>query len=278
MSDTVGGGSLFFARDGYEKNGTRKGPQSRSSGQRSIWESMSVTKDVERPAKMVKMENETWFESEETRRAKTEEARPPPTRIGRADTLYEDDAELTTKRHTDDQKSSPSQLLSPLGTASSRLDPEKSTNRPRETPDEENETIPPPAIFRNLTVYINGSTMPTISDHRLKYVLSTHGANISIALGRRTVTHVVVGRPSSSGGSGGGLSGSKIQKEVTRVRGEAVKFVTAEWVLDSVKARKRLPESRYEAMRLAPKGVASVADMFASRKQSDTTSVCDHPP
>lgn len=66
--------------------------------------------------------------------------------------------------------------------------------------------------------------MPLISDHKLKYVLNAHGASQSIALGRRTVTHVILGTT-----CGGGLAASKIQKEIAKTRGNAVKYVTVEW-------------------------------------------------
>lgn len=84
----------------------------------------------------------------------------------------------------------------------------------------------PPAkqIFRGLCFYINGSTMPLVSDHKMKYLLSAHGASQSIALGRRTVTHVILGTS-----CGGGLAHTKLQKEIARTGGKAVKFVTAEW-------------------------------------------------
>lgn len=84
-------------------------------------------------------------------------------------------------------------------------------------------------IFQNLCVYINGSTAPLISDHKLKYILAEHGAKMSIALGRRSVTHVILGTGAGQGGAGGGLSGSKIQKEIARVGGKGVKFVGPEW-------------------------------------------------
>ncbi|TKA80720.1 hypothetical protein B0A49_01123 [Cryomyces minteri] len=126
-----------------------------------------------------------------------------------------------------------------------------------------------PQIFTGLCVYINGSTAPTISDHKLKHLLSTHGAKMSIALGRRSVTHVVLGNPNghaSGPGAGGGLSGSKIQREIARVGGRGIKFVGIEWVLESVKAGKRLPEARFENLRLAPKGQGSVLSIFEMRK------------
>jgi hypothetical protein len=69
-----------------------------------------------------------------------------------------------------------------------------------------------------------------VSDHKLKQLLATYGASHSIALGRRTVTHVILGKINAKGvGAGGGLAASKIQKEITRTGGKAVKFVNAEW-------------------------------------------------
>ncbi|KAF2640250.1 hypothetical protein P280DRAFT_480720 [Massarina eburnea CBS 473.64] len=79
-------------------------------------------------------------------------------------------------------------------------------------------------IFRGLCFYLNGSTAPLISDHKLKHLLSLHGATHSIGLARRTVTHVIL-----STTCGGGLAASKMQKEITKTRGKSVKFVTADW-------------------------------------------------
>ena len=81
-----------------------------------------------------------------------------------------------------------------------------------------------------VVVYVNGSTHPLISDHRLKRLLVEHGAQTALHLGRRRVTHVVVGRPASrTSGSGGGLAGGKLDKEIKRVGGCAVKYVGVEW-------------------------------------------------
>jgi hypothetical protein len=86
-------------------------------------------------------------------------------------------------------------------------------------------------IFTGLTFYINGSTAPLVSDHKLKQLLVENGGNISIALGRRTVTHVILGKPNCSRntGAGGGLAAGKLQKEILRVGGKGVKFVGVEW-------------------------------------------------
>jgi hypothetical protein len=84
-------------------------------------------------------------------------------------------------------------------------------------------------IFAGLCFYVNGSTAPLVSDHKLKHLLAAHGARHSIALSRRNVTHVILGTVSAQGGAGGGLAATKLQKEIARTGGKAVKHVTAEW-------------------------------------------------
>jgi len=124
-------------------------------------------------------------------------------------------------------------------------------------------------IFSGLTIYINGSTAPLVSDHRLKYLLVEHGASISIALGRRTVTHVILGKPNTGPGSkgcGGGLAGGKIEKEIRRVRGCGVKYVGVEWVLDSIKVGKRLGEAGFASGVTAPSGVKSAYSIFKKKE------------
>ena len=90
----------------------------------------------------------------------------------------------------------------------------------------------PKQIFRDLCIYINGSTAPVVGDHRLKYLLAENGASVSIGLGRRSVTHVILGTPNGSAagrGAGGGLAASKIEKEIKRVGGCGIKYVGVEW-------------------------------------------------
>lgn len=88
----------------------------------------------------------------------------------------------------------------------------------------------PRGIFDGLVIYVNGSTHPLVSDHKLKQLLTENGARMSLHLGRRRVTHVILGRPGTVGrGAGGGLAGSKLEKEVRRVGGCGVKYVGAEW-------------------------------------------------
>jgi len=136
--------------------------------------------------------------------------------------------------------------------------------------------ISPPrrGIFDGLVIYVNGSTHPLISDHKLKHVLTENGARMSIHLGRRQVTHVIVGRPcrtenfagidGARPGAGGGLAATKIQKEIKRIGGCAVKYVGVEWVLESLKAQKRLPESQF-GFKLALSGQQSVDILFKKR-------------
>ncbi|KAF2134878.1 hypothetical protein P153DRAFT_362602 [Dothidotthia symphoricarpi CBS 119687] len=117
-------------------------------------------------------------------------------------------------------------------------------------------------VFDGLCFHINGSTAPLVSDHKMKHILASHGARYSIALGRRSVTHVILGTANAHGGAGGGLAASKIQKEIARSGGKAVKFVTAEWVLECVKANRRLPESRFSPLKLATQTQNTVSGMF----------------
>jgi len=140
---------------------------------------------------------------------------------------------------------------------------EGKTHQEQET--ESTTSLKPPQVFVGTCIYINGSTYPAISDHKLKHLLVTHGARLSIHLGRRSATHVIFGRPNASTvpGVGGGLSASKMQKEITKIGGKNVKFVTVEWVMESVANRKRAPEQRFEAVRLALKGTGRVEQMFA---------------
>ncbi|KAF2742678.1 hypothetical protein M011DRAFT_472002 [Sporormia fimetaria CBS 119925] len=117
-----------------------------------------------------------------------------------------------------------------------------------------------PQIFTNLTFYLSGSTAPTISDHKLKHLLAIHGGSLSTTLRRRQVTHVILGQNRC----GGGLAASKIQKEVPQIRGAGVKFVSAEWVVECVKKGKRVPERRFEGLKVAGRG----SGMFV-RKEKD---------
>ncbi|KAI0019359.1 BRCA1 C terminus domain-containing protein [Xylariomycetidae sp. FL0641] len=118
-------------------------------------------------------------------------------------------------------------------------------------------------LFDGVVVYVNGSTYPAISDHRLKHVLAAHGGCLSTHLGRRRVTHVILGQP----GAGGGLAAGKLQREI-RAKAPAVRFVAVEWVLESLKAGRRLPEAGFapRGVAIAAKGQRSVYGLYAEKK------------
>ena len=124
--------------------------------------------------------------------------------------------------------------------------------------------IPPkelPQFFKGLTIYLNGSTAPLISDHKLKILFVSHGGRVCLGLARRSVTHVILGKT--------GLASGKIQKEVQKIRGESVRFVTAQWVVDSVEAGRRKDEGAYLPKNLGIGGSRqkSVGDMFSRPKK-----------
>lgn len=255
VSDTVGAGSLEFGQDGRtESGGWVDGAKGlRTGGQTSLWQSMKLEKDVDRPVEKVKAE-------------KPKDA----TSVVNAFTPFKKPDGSIRETSWTSHESSPSHLLSPWDAIESSQavgdDQAQSEVQLEEDATATQDVKEYPQIFSGLTFYINGSTAPHISDHKLKHLLSLYGGNLSIALGRRSVTHVIIGRPGTAGeGCGGGLAGTKIQKEIARQRGKAIHFVTAEWVVQSAKAGKRLAESRFEGMKLAPKGVSGIADMFAKQ-------------
>lgn len=89
---------------------------------------------------------------------------------------------------------------------------------------------PSTRLFSGTTIYVNGSTLPQISDHKLKHLLVSHGARISISMARKTVSHVIVGQPGAAGtGGGGGLSARKLQQEIERGGWRGVKVVGVDW-------------------------------------------------
>ncbi|BAE65340.1 hypothetical protein F9C07_1889165 [Aspergillus flavus] len=115
-----------------------------------------------------------------------------------------------------------------------------------------------PQVFKGVTVYINSTYHPGVSDHYLKRLLTMHGAAVSLSLSRK-VSHVIVAKPNTGPGmgSGGGLAASKLQKEISRGGWKGIKIVFVEWALESIEAGKRLSEARF-AMEIMPKGQRSV--------------------
>ncbi|KAH8695951.1 hypothetical protein BGW36DRAFT_407934 [Talaromyces proteolyticus] len=107
-------------------------------------------------------------------------------------------------------------------------------------------------IFHSLTFFINGSTYPLISDHKLRQLVAEQDGAIALSLARRSVTHVIIAMPPNSSAKcrsvgGGGLAALKLEKEIrlTKGGGKGIRFVGVEWIIESVKAGKRLPEARF---------------------------------
>ncbi|KAF2402406.1 hypothetical protein EJ06DRAFT_528517 [Trichodelitschia bisporula] len=117
---------------------------------------------------------------------------------------------------------------------------------------------PPKPLFRHVVFYINGSTAPLVSDHKLKQLIASHGGRVALGISK-SVTHVVLGTNSAAGGVGGGLAAGKKQREIMRCRGAGKRFVGVEWVLDSIKRGKRLPEPGFENLKLAAHGQGRTA-------------------
>ena len=96
---------------------------------------------------------------------------------------------------------------------------------------EEEKSNRPRKIFDGLVIYINGSTYPLMGDHKLRHLLAENGAKLSLHLGWRQVTHIILGRPSGGKepGAGGRLAGTKIEKEIKRIGGCGIKYIEVEW-------------------------------------------------
>lgn len=113
-------------------------------------------------------------------------------------------------------------------------------------------------IFAGCDFYVNGYTGTRIGDMELKKLLAVHGGNVR-QLPSATVTHIVTGV----------LSASKAQKILDgATHGRKKKVVRVDWVLDSVKAGKRLGEAAYGV--IANEGQPTLASSFgwAARKRA----------
>ncbi|KAH0495140.1 hypothetical protein TgHK011_008707 [Trichoderma gracile] len=139
----------------------------------------------------------------------------------------------------------------------------------------------PRKLFDGVTVYVNGSTFPLVSDHRLKQLISENGGNMSLNLGRRKVTHVILGRPNGSTegkGLGGGLAATKLEKEIRKIGGCGVKFVSVEWVLQSLQEGRRLPEARFSNVKMAAKAQNSVYGLYTKHDAGSRSTSSDPAP
>lgn len=113
-------------------------------------------------------------------------------------------------------------------------------------------------IFAGCDFYVNGYTGTRIGDMELKKLLAVHGGNVR-QLPSATVTHIITGV----------LSATKAQKVlVGATHGRKKKVVRVDWVLDSVKAGKRLGEAAYGV--IANEGQPTLASSFgwAARKRA----------
>lgn len=230
LSDLVGAGSENFGKDGRKENGDwEKGaPGLRPTGWQDIRGLLGTSK-----------------------KRRSESAEPEPEfkkqRVESQSTLSSETSNVSGSMSTDDPVTS-------------------NTTTSAESQHGSVQSGQPPQIFRGLTMFLNGSTMPLISDHKLKQLFVQYGGNASISLGRRTVTHVILGE---AGNGGGGLASTKIQKENATVRGKGVKYVSCRWVLDSIKQGVRQPESRYMIRnaehKLGGSGQRSVATLFRAK-------------
>lgn len=85
-------------------------------------------------------------------------------------------------------------------------------------------------ILSGTSIYINGSTLPQISDHKLKHLLVANGAQVATYMARKGVSHIIIAAPGIRGfGAGGGLSARKLQMEISRGGWKGVKVVGVEW-------------------------------------------------
>ena len=203
----MGGGSEGFGRDGRLENGAWEKGRERGSGCRDIRGWLGGER------KVVRDESEGGGKGEGSKTRKEMEA---------------GDDESKQRQHEDTQEP-------PSDAKREEANP---PTLPSSTTTVKAATPPPlPQIFHNLAIYLNGSTLPLISDHKLKTLFVAHGGSVCLGLARRTVTHVILGDT--------GLAAGKIQKEVRNIRGEKVKYVTAQWVVDSVKSGRRKGEGAY---------------------------------
>ncbi|KAI4726256.1 hypothetical protein E4T49_05991 [Aureobasidium sp. EXF-10728] len=250
LADTVGAGSEEFGKDGRLENGNwaKGAPGLRGKGQISVVEAFRVKKVGVK---------DTAIEKEKAKLV-----------VNEVEDKELDLLDIPSAQPVREGSSQDQEQLSSYEEKLLRENSSPDEQMQNKIQDQDTATVitpKPPQIFAGTCIYINGSTFPTISDHKLKHLLVTHGARLSIHLGRRSVTHVILGRPNASSfpGAGGGLSASKMQKEIAKIGGKNVKFVTAEWAMDSVANGKRAPEQRFEAVRLALKGTGRVEKMFA---------------
>jgi hypothetical protein len=281
LADTVGAGSEDFGKDGRKVNGSwRDGLEGRrDKTQKSIEDVLSTEKqegennEIEEahvPLEKHEDESEEDLELRKAIAASLQETTHTPTPEPDADA----DLERAIQASMADPSARPDPDIIPPSNQADYYNTAQSAEEASALANEDDlspEDHRPKQIFHSLVFYVNGSTAPLVSDHRLKYLISSRGGHLSISHARKQVTHVIIGNPhnhySSTGkGTGGALASTKMQKEITRHRGKGVKFVGAQWIIDSVNAGKRMAETRYENVKLGGAGQGSVFDKFKNAK------------
>ncbi|KAG6609413.1 BRCT domain [Phytophthora cinnamomi] len=104
-------------------------------------------------------------------------------------------------------------------------------------------------IFQGCRIVFNGRT-GKVSSYYLAKLVQEHGGNVASMLTATRVTHMV----------GCNLNGSKADKVIKR--SGKVKFVSPEWILKSVKLKKRQPEHEYLVYKDSP-GAGSLQAAFS---------------
>ncbi|KAF8569287.1 hypothetical protein P879_09361 [Paragonimus westermani] len=83
-------------------------------------------------------------------------------------------------------------------------------------------------IFRNVSIYVNGYTTPSASI--LRELVTSHGGKYRTYYTRSTVTHIIASR----------LPTGKINRLTDQ------KLVTADWITESIKAKRLLPWQQFQ--------------------------------
>ena len=280
VADTVGAGSEDWGKDGRKVNGSwRDGAKGlREKTQPSLRECLGSErkKSEERESPITEGANGDFDEDDELNKAiaaslQEAEAEASP-QNEKDDDLERAIAASMAEHSTSAQPQADNDTIPPSNQADYYDSHLRTQDLESEVEDHE-----PKQIFHNLVFYINGSTAPLISDHKLKFLITAHGGSLTIQHMRKQVTHVIIGttheRKSNGlvGGAGGALASTKIQKEIARTRGKGVKFVGAQWVIDSVEKGRRMGEARYENLKLGGAGQGSVFDKFKTAKPGVTS-------
>ncbi|CAK0812404.1 unnamed protein product, partial [Prorocentrum cordatum] len=105
----------------------------------------------------------------------------------------------------------------------------------------------PPPLFRQCRLYFNGRVDcgDGLSNYSLGKLARLHGAEVTVRLTKRGVTHVV-------------CTQLAVAKEHEALKGAsrrgALYFVKPDWIVQSIAARARLPESRYSLVAQVAQG------------------------